>query len=797
MSDSSTANSSTQQDPNGSVVPTVACGDVEQFTVITEETRIATCDFSGFGEMGFLLAGTAPSLVLALSTFGGYYVNISTPGPLSTSAPVLAKILVMNNNFDKLFSSLNFQVNLAPGSSIKVILNTFRWRDQDRISNPSSVYALPGSSYAAIMFAPISRMDGTSILLQTNSLKWLQAHGNESSFSFIQLSPSSVANACVIVVNCVVNLINEAALVNATWLYVMEMPPMPIPATQVTALGSYELPSYAPTHVNLTGAGPSTMTLFRLEVGEGTQLVVYGNIAQQNFLLFDTVGFRVSVADGALIVSENQVIANTFLDVSVSSPEALRDTVPFAVMNNTFGAVGGGELLIEEEMSQPGQTLFLASRGLPQSSNEYSFCGNAIKGKNFTTLIGSLQSLLHYSDWGGSFSPDSLRCGRAPTSASLEQCTAPMDLPLFNRNYLRDGRMGLNPSNEYYGELCGRDLPQNPVLVGDTTMTDCTLVGNTIEQAGFRHDRSEGVQIAFIVVKPIKFTVRRLSIYGFWFNVTTRGPLANYRDPSQRIKIDLEISNCKSIEAFLSFNMEGNWAPGSFFNFFSNSMQWWDDYHLLRQREGIQAGSMFAMFIFPPDSTCDGCGIRLHENVLTYESTIYEPIKDTTHVLQAYSWSMLQLVAYSMKDSCVTVTDTTFRFLFRCLCWYDSTNPVILDPLQSTPYEVPKFNLLGNERYRPIIVKVHTGSQVTIANSEYKDTSTTEHSYPLPDRNPMNGYLEPWSKLRDPIAFTISGDSGPFTFENMWVEKSTKMMQILNQYGRNIPNSEQCYHSQR
>ena len=334
------------------VVPTIECDAVQQFTVSTDETRITLCDFKSFSEMGFLLAGTAPSLVLTLSSFAGYFVNISTPGPLSTSPPVLAKVLIMNNNFG-LFSSLNFQVNLAPGSSIEVLLNSFRWDDQDRIDHPSSVYALPGSSYAAIMFAPISFIDGTNILLQTNSLKWLQAHGNESSFSFIHLDPSSVANACVVVV------ISQASLRDATWLNQTKPIPVPIPATQVTALGSYELPSYPPpTHL---ATAPSAMSLFRLEVDAGTQLVVYGNTAQQNSFSFDTIGFSVSVVDGPLVVSENQIVANTFLDVSLSIPEAQRDSVPFAVTNNTFGVIGDGDLLIEEEPLQPGQTLFVAS----------------------------------------------------------------------------------------------------------------------------------------------------------------------------------------------------------------------------------------------------------------------------------------------------------------------------------------------------------------------------------------------------------------------------------------------------
>ena len=424
---------SSNEPTNGPIVPTVDCDAVAQFTLVTGETRITQCDFAPVhDEMGFLLAGAAPSLVLTLSTFGGYFVNISTPGPLSSSVPVVAKILIMNNLFTELFSSLNFQVNLAPTSSITVMLNSFRWLDQNRFASPSDVYALPGSSYAAIMFSPTSFMDGTNIVLQSNGLTWLQAHGNESSFSFIHLDPASMANSCVVVINCAVDLINEAALRNATWLNQTEITPVLVPATNVTTLGAYALPSYAPSRL---AAPPTEMILYRLAVDEGSQLLIYANTASQNSFSFDTVAFRVSLADGPLFVA-----ASTFLDVVVL-PEAQRDVVPFSVTNNTFGVVGEGDLLIEEEPAQPGQVLFVRSVGLSPSSDAYTMCGNAIVGSNFTASVDSLTSLLHYSDWGGSFVPDSLRCGREPTNPALAQCMAPLR-PIALRARLFEGQQG-------------------------------------------------------------------------------------------------------------------------------------------------------------------------------------------------------------------------------------------------------------------------------------------------------------------------------------------------------------------
>ena len=424
------------------------------------------------------------------------------------------------------------------------------------------------------------------------------------------------------------------------------------------------------------------------------------------------------------------------------------------------------------------------------SSKEYNFCGNAIKGLNFTTLIGSLPSLLHYSDWGGAFVPDSLRCGRNPTSASLEQCTAPMNLPVFNRDFLRNSKYPLNPTNEYEGHLCEQNLPRNPVLVGNSDLTGCTLEGhdpalvypNDPSLSNYRHGKKEGLQIGFIVSKDLKFVVHKVSILGFWFNVTTPGPLEDFGSVADAKRIDLEVSNCESEDAFLSFNMNGNWAKGSFFNFVSNKIHWFEDYRYARQREGIQTDSMFSMILFPPPSTCDGCGIRIASNDFHFQGGLYIP--GGSYETIDRSFSMVQLISKSMKDACVTVTNTKFRLSYRGICWYASDKPVVMAPLQESKYKVPIFNLLGNKRLRLVVIKVHTGSQVTIKDTEYLGTTTETKSY-----HDKKDYPDPWKKLGDPVAFTISGDSGPFTFEKVTVKKSYHMIEFLDEYGENIPTS--------
>ena len=138
---------------------------------------------------------------------------------------------------------------------------------------------------------------------------------------------------------------------------------------------------------------------------------------------------------------------------------------------------------------------------------------------------------------------------------------------------------------------------------------------------------------------------------------------------------------------------------------------------------------------------------------------------------------MLLINAASMEDACVTVTSTTFDYSWRCICGYPSDHPVRLPPLQSTPYQVPKFNLLGNTRRRPIVIKVHTGSQITVFKSPYKDSSTTTSGYPSSSLANTHEYRNPWSYLPGVTAFTISGDSGPFTFDSFTVTKSSNMQQ--------------------
>lgn len=422
---------------------------------------------------------------------------------------------------------------------------------------------------------------------------------NSAAMNFIFMEPANLTGGCVTILASSTTLINGTAMgyfqfLNCTEPNVMQAVTEP---SAVFAPASMPLFNAFPP----AEAGALVMSVICANVGVRAGLSIFANVAKQ-FMFARTVAFVVEKLGGALQVSNNDVESDVMLGFLPAEDEAMNGTL--IVDNNTFMPAGEDDVW-PSTVNRPlriNKPLVVSGRKIPQALL-YTLCNNQVRWRNSTFGISDIAAFLNFSHWTG-LVPATLGCDRPISNLQLETCTAPAKF----QNYVQ--QRDFRAVNEYSGELCSisDSLPQNPVLVGDTSLTECTMKGKSVPA----NDRDfEGLSIAFIIVKPLKFTVRKSNMQGLWLNISTPGPLALYR--REAVRVEVTVTDNK-FDGFFSVNIEGNFAPGSFFNIYKNTFHSYDDYRFRRMADTAPSGSFYAAIVMAPDTLCSGCGLKIDDN---------------------------------------------------------------------------------------------------------------------------------------------------------------------------------------